>query len=116
MAACGIAPEDDDGNAASKKRGETEAFAAIASAKRVTPTAGAMDGFSEKEQAFLADLASKVTNAASVEISGAIDLLDKNHLENDEKIAVWSLLDSKTRSAIKREKAKQSAVEIASQA
>ena len=116
MAACGIAPEDDDGNAASKKTGKAETFAAIASAKGVTPTAGAMENFDDAEQKFLADLAEKVTEMAPVAISGAIALLDKSHFENEEKIAVWSLLDSKTRSAIKRAKEKQSATEITSQA
>ena len=87
---------------------EAEAFAKKASEKGVTPTAGAMDNFTDDERKFLTDLAKDVTDASEIEIVAAIDILDKSHLEHEEKIAVWSLLDSKVRSAIKRHKESQS--------
>lgn len=95
---------------------ETEAFAKKAAEKGVTPTAGAMDSFNEDEQKFLRDLAQKVTEAAAFDISEAIAILDKSHLDTEEKVAVWSLLDSKTRSAIKKAKAQPTTEEIAAQA
>lgn len=84
---------------------QSEQMAAAAAEKGVTPTAGAMDSFNEDEQQFLRDLAQKVTEAASFDIHEAIALLDKSHLEQEEKVAVWACLDSKTRSAIKKAKA-----------
>ena len=96
--------------------GEAEAMARKAAEKGVTPTAGAMDNFSDEEQKFLADLAKQVAEAMEIDVRAAIHILDKSHLENDEKIAVWSLLDSKTRSAIKKAKAETTATELAAQA
>ena len=96
--------------------GEAEAMARKAAEKGVTPTAGAMDNFSDDEQQFLRDLAQKVTEAAAFDISEAVALLDKSHLEQEEKIAVWSLLASGVRSAIKKHKAQPTAAEIAAQA
>ena len=95
---------------------EAEAMARKASEKGVTPTAGAMDGFNEGGQKFLTELAAQVTEAAAFDIQEAINILDKRHLENEEKVAIWSLLDSKVRSAIKKAKAQPTAEEIAAQA
>ena len=95
---------------------ESEAFAKKAAEKGVTPTAGAMDGFGEDEQQFLRDLAHNVTALAQEDIVLAVRVLDESHLQTEEKVAVWSLLDSKTRSAIKKAKAKPTADEIAAQA
>lgn len=95
---------------------QAEQMASVASEKGVTPAAGAMESFSEEEQKFLRDLAEKVTEAASFDVQEAIALLDKSHLETEEKVAVWALLDSKCRSAIKKAKAQPTAAEIAAQA
>ena len=69
--------------------------------KAITPTAGAMDNFSAEEKELL--------HAVAEEVSGYMksDLIDVayrvvNSLESDQKLAVWSILDSKTRSAIKK--------------
>ena len=95
---------------------QSEQMASAAAEKGVTPTAGAMDNFSDEEQKFLADLAKQVAEAMEIDVRAAITILDKSHLENEEKIAVWSLLDSKTRSAIKKAKAENTATEMAAQA
>lgn len=89
---------------------ENEAEAFAAKVKSVTPTAGALDNFSSEEQKFLKEFAEGIQqhfNDASATPSELVSMLEERHLENEEKIAVWSLLDSKCRSAIK--KAKESA-------
>lgn len=70
----------------------------------VTPTAGVLAQFEEEEQNFLRELAQSVQEAYTNDVQAAINILDKKHLEAEEKIAVWSLLDSKCRSAIKKAK------------
>jgi hypothetical protein len=90
MAACGIAPEDDDGNAASK------------SVPRITPTRSEAE-ISEKRQSVLADVAEAIKERMAAEdVVGAFD--EANAITDvEEKVALWSLLDSKTRSAIKKQ-------------
>lgn len=67
----------------------------------ITPIAGALDGFTASEKDSLSMLAEEVTFfvknndvAQALEVAGS--------LSNDEKTALWSLLDSKTRSAMKK--------------
>lgn len=77
MAACGIAPEDDDGNAASKAaRAAHERISKIAEAARQKFAAGNEWGAYEETA----------------------------HLDNDDKLALWAMLkgDSALRAAIKR--------------
>lgn len=90
MAACGIAPEDDDGNAASKPK------ATVISATQI-----AWDAVQPEQQAFLRKVAHQVT-AAMPDASKALDILDMADLDNDAKAALWHLLDSSTRSGIKK--------------
>jgi hypothetical protein len=69
----------------------------------ITPTAGALDPFSADEIDLLASLAEEVTTLVqNNEIKVAHERCES--LENDEKIALWSLLDSKTRGALKKYK------------
>lgn len=98
MAACGIAPEDDDGNAASKPRKEPQSPSASGSptkiewanapeSKRVTINeyVVSLGEFTEKEN-----------------YDAAFDLLESFGLDSEDKVLLWSQLDSKTRSAFKR--------------
>jgi hypothetical protein len=50
MATCGIAPEDDDGNAASRKQPQRDAIAIIAATKSLAELQSAWNGFSAKEK------------------------------------------------------------------
>ena len=103
MAACGIAPEDDDGNAASKKppaRGTGHTGREIGES-----TLGGLD---EDSQNYVRKVAAQVT-AAMPDGARACELLELAGLENDAKVALWGLLDSATRSAIKRAKEAQTA-------
>jgi hypothetical protein len=91
MSSCGIAPEDDDGNAASKP------------VARISPTAGAWDGLPPNRQAVLQDVIDAVNERfAADDVYGAYE----NYIgitDGDEKVALWSKLDSKVRSAIKKQ-------------
>ena len=91
MASCGIAPEDDDGNAASK------------STPRISPTQGAWDGLKPDRQAVVQDVLDAIMNkVVADDIHGAYE--EYTGIEDaDEKIALWSKLDSKVRSAIKKQ-------------
>jgi hypothetical protein len=67
----------------------------------ITPMAGALDGFTAAEKDSLSMLAEEVTFfvknddvAQALEVAGS--------LESHEKTALWSLLDSKTRSTMKK--------------
>jgi hypothetical protein len=67
----------------------------------ITPNAGALDSFTAQEKELLHGLAEEVTFfvknndvAQALEVAGS--------LSNEEKTALWSLLDSKTRSTMKK--------------
>jgi hypothetical protein len=69
--------------------------------KAITPTAGAMDEMDEESKQFLKDLAMDIIS--DVEGGNVEDAYGKTStLLNEEKLALWTLLDSKTRSAIKK--------------
>lgn len=98
MALAGIAPEDDDGNAASKASGKPQARQVAG-----TPTEGAWDAMGEEEQAFLLDVARQAIDLlASDDAVAAHDHIQSQNLNSDEKIALWTRFDSKQRSALKR--------------
>jgi hypothetical protein len=69
--------------------------------QKVTPLAGALDGLDEESQQFIKDLAIDIIgDVANGHIQDAHG--KTSSLLNEEKVALWSLLDSKTRSAIKK--------------
>lgn len=98
MAACGIAPEDDDGNAASKK-----------SANKNTPIKAATADIpvNPEDEEFLKELAASLVE--DVEVAGnivlAFDKFEGAKLDSDQKLILWNILqpNSKTRSALKKE-------------
>jgi hypothetical protein len=45
-----------------------------------------------------------IANVAEGNPKQALEMLDAENLESDQKVALWSLLDSKTRAAIKKAK------------
>ena len=89
MAAAGIAPEDDDGNAASK----TPAPKVSATKTDLVPPS---------RMAIVADVAAAIDERMSVnDLIGAFEeYLGVTDVE--EKTALWGMLDSKTRSSIKK--------------
>lgn len=69
----------------------------------ITPTAGALDNFSDNDKELIKQFAVDITDlVASGDVETAADNLST--LENEEKLAVWALLDSKTRSTLKKHK------------
>lgn len=98
MAACGIAPEDDDGNAASKKSVNKAAPIKAATADiQVNP----------EDEEYLKELAAGLVQDVEVDgkIALAYDKLEAAKLDSDQKLILWNFLqpNSKTRSALKRE-------------
>ena len=72
----------------------------------ITPTAGALDNFSAAEKELIAQFAEDITELVK---SGDVATAASNMgtLESDEKVGVWALLDSKTRSTLKAFKEKK---------
>jgi hypothetical protein len=89
MAAAGIAPEDDDGNAASK----TPAPKVSATKTDLVPP---------NRMAVVADVAAAIDERMSaVDVIGAFEEYS-GITDVEEKTALWGMLDSKTRSSIKK--------------
>jgi len=67
----------------------------------VTPLAGALDGFSKEDKDIIYELSDSITTEVR---EGALNSATATlvSLDNDQKTAVWSLLSSQTRSALKK--------------
>jgi hypothetical protein len=75
----------------------------LAPKESITPIAGALDPFNSHERDLLASMAEQIVMLIrNNQIQEAHAQCES--LENDEKIALWSLLDSKTRGALKKAK------------
>ena len=95
MCAAGIAPEDDDGNAASKSAPKP------AAAKSVTQDV--FDKLPAADQEQIRSFAVEViAMAAKDDIAGCVEYVKSLELDADWTSALWSQLDSKIRSAIKK--------------
>ena len=71
----------------------------------ITPSQGIADSIPPEEMQYLQELAIElVANVAEGNPKQALERLDAEKLEADQKVALWSLLDSKTRAAIKKAK------------
>ena len=79
----------------------TDTGNAVKKPEKVKPLAGALENLDEESQQFIRDLAMDIISDAN---GGFVeDAHGKtSSLLNEEKVAVWSLLDSKTRSALKK--------------
>lgn len=93
MALVGIAPEDDDGNAATKA-------AERSAAKAASPTAGVWDAQSEDSQAFLLKIAAEIMTRVAADPDDAMDYMQSQQLDTDEKAALWTRLPSQVRTAL----------------
>jgi len=71
----------------------------------ITPSQGIADIIPPEEMQYLQELAIElIANVAEGNPKQALQRLDSENLEADQKVGLWSLLDSKTRSAIKKSK------------
>jgi hypothetical protein len=68
----------------------------------ITPNAGALDNFTADEKDSLALIADKVAGWVKTDIAKAH--AECESLDNDAKVGLWALLDSSTRSALKKYK------------
>lgn len=93
-AAVGVAPEDDDGNAAAK---------AAPKASKITPNAGAGDDLVAQQKQRCLDISIVVKDyLAEGKEWNAFEELELANLDMGEKLYIWSLFNSKERAAIKR--------------
>lgn len=70
---------------------------------KVLPTDGAWESMSESQQARLLDIAAVIAEyMQDGDSSGAVEYIAREVLSSEEKIALWTRLDSKTRSALKK--------------
>jgi hypothetical protein len=68
----------------------------------ITPTQGAMDNIPEDEQNYLRELAMElIALCEKEEPKSAWVKLEAENLDNEQKVALWTLLPSKVRSALK---------------
>jgi Protein of unknown function (DUF1071) len=82
------------------KPNKQEAIKVEAPKGKITPTSGAMDQFAKEEQELLHVISENITHLTETEqLEEATHILGS--LTNEEKVAVWSLLDSKTRKTLK---------------
>lgn len=102
MAACGIAPEDDDGNAAAKPF--------QAPAKRSQPKHGVKAAIAETspplpkdETDYLDEMADRIMQdvAAGTSLDVVLDKLDEENLENEHKIYLSGILPSQINNGLK---------------
>lgn len=96
-AAFGVAPEDDDGNAAAKAK-PNKAFEAPHK-----PTDGAWESMTPDMRTFLTDLSGEVRGLLNKgDFQGAVEHIEEQKLDGDQKTAFWTKFDSKERSALKK--------------
>jgi hypothetical protein len=111
MAACGIAPEDDDGNAAAKateKKGKTNPAKNVLGKKPYTIGDGIT--ISKEREGELEGIIAKTLKWCSEnKWADALLEMDNNAQDNEEKLFMWSFLDSAQRSAVTKEVAAQKA-------
>jgi hypothetical protein len=103
MSLVGIAPEDDDGNAATAAANRQSTLQAVG---KVDPKGDAWAGMDGEQREFLEGVVREVLARVKTDWDDAWDYLVSQRLDADEKVAVWSQLDSKTRTALKKAEAK----------
>lgn len=74
----------------------------VSATGKASPTDGVWEAQSEESRAFLLKVAAEVSTRVANDPADALDYLESQQLETDEKAALWTRLDSKTRSALKK--------------
>jgi hypothetical protein len=106
-AICGVAPEDDDGNAAAAAKPTTtlERIQAAEPGNARRATTDAFASLPADAQQIVREWAIEIIGyVSSGEVPAAVDFIEEKGMDNEEKMALWSQLDSKVRSAITKEK------------
>jgi hypothetical protein len=104
-AIAGVAPEDDDGNAAAKAPPTAlERIQAAEPGNARKATTDAFDALPEEAKRITREWAMEViAYVGNGEIAAAYDFIEAQNMDNEGKLALWSQLDSKVRGAIKKE-------------
>lgn len=98
MAACGIAPEDDDGNAAVKAKAKQPKTGVVADVLKDMPP------LDEGAKAYYEELTEALHGAFDkYGASESFQIMHDEHLDNDQKIYLSSYLRSDVRAALKKE-------------
>lgn len=102
-AAVGVAPEDDDGNAAAAAKPANDREADRILSAGVHPAAGVWESLDPDMQIFLSDLAAEVkADLKDGAIGDALTTIQQHNLDADQKVALNTRFDSKERSAMKK--------------
>jgi hypothetical protein len=112
MAACGIAPEDDDGNAAASAKPSKSPLpepipANIEGKER-------LGNMTDEQQAFMREQA-MIVMGLHKDGADLVGWVDAQHFDNEEKLALWYLLPSDVRSTFKKQQAAKRTPALASQ-
>lgn len=99
-----VADDDDDGNAAATKTNGAER---PNTARQVA--VDALNDLPPDEQKFLRDEATKIIDLHE-QGKTVFDYIEGAHYDNEEKLALWSLLPSQVRSAISRQREEMAAI------
>ena len=96
-----LSPKKENKAVKPNKQKNTKAEIKVEAPKgKITPTSGSMDAFTKEEQELLHVIAENITHLTeTVQIEEATHILGS--LTNDEKVAVWSLINSKARATLK---------------
>jgi hypothetical protein len=68
----------------------------------ITPNQGAQDNVSEEEMEELRDIAEMLKEVVTTDPAHAREVVAEANLDEPQKLALWTLLDSKTRAALKK--------------
>jgi hypothetical protein len=70
---------------------------------RSSPTMGEMETLSADQQIYIRDLAEEIKVDVTIgKAHAAVDRIERENLDDTQKMALWAQLDSKTRAAIKK--------------
>ena len=94
----GVAQEDDDGQSAAHNRKPAPVAQLTGN-----PKDGAWEGMTDEERTYLLKVAGRVSELIADPMA-ALDYLTTLQLDSQETLALWTRLDSKTRSALKKAK------------
>jgi hypothetical protein len=72
---------------------------------RSSATMGALESLSVDEQTYIRDLAAEIVPLLVASARDAVERIESENLDDTQKMALWSILDSKTRAAIKKAQA-----------
>ena len=102
-AAFGVAPEDDDGNAATKAKPVVKTLESGREPKVQTVTGEAFNALDADTKDMLTRYANEVKKGFDSGVDAAFEIYEKHksRMDGDTQVAFWRLFDSKQRSSIK---------------